>query len=54
MERTVEEICRKCHGEKYLGKGKKQPCNKCVDKKTGQPTGKFKREISDGQATRNW
>lgn len=45
MAKTMIEVtCKKCKGERFIGKGKKQPCPKCVDPETRQPTGKFKKE----------
>lgn len=49
--KIIEVTCKKCNGEKYIGKGKKQPCPKCIDA-SGQPTGKFKKEVEDGPSLR--
>jgi hypothetical protein len=51
-KKTVEVTCKKCLGAKYIGKGKKQPCPKCIDPETNLPTGKFKKEIEDGPSIR--
>lgn len=47
MGRIVEVVCKKCLGQRFIGKGRKTPCPKCLDKTTGQPTGKFKKELSE-------
>lgn len=52
MGKIEEVTCKKCNGEKYIGKGKKTPCPKCIDPATGQPTGKFKREVVSPTTTR--
>jgi hypothetical protein len=49
---TVTMQCKKCKGQGYLGKGKKLPCNKCVDPATGKPTGRFHKEQSTDTAVR--
>lgn len=51
-KKIIEETCKKCRGEKFVGKGKKQPCNKCVDPETNRPTGKFKKEIDTSPPVR--
>jgi hypothetical protein len=48
MGKVVEVDCKKCKGEKYIGKGRKTPCPKCIDPKTKLPTGKFRVEVGDG------
>lgn len=47
----IEVTCKKCNGAKFIGKGKKQPCPKCLDPVTGQPTGKFKKEVEKGSVS---
>ncbi len=49
MAKEIEVECKKCKGEGYLGKGKKQPCNKCVDPQTKKPTGKFRQQVADNR-----
>lgn len=51
-KRMVVVQCKKCKGEGYIGKGKKQPCNKCVDPNTGKPTGRFVKEQDADMAVR--